>query len=437
MARRKGSSFNMKCAHLLKRIACVLFAVITLSVTACAGFSVDVSPTPTMPVETPTPTPIPTPTPTPIPTPTPTPEPMMAVKVIETCDFLVSPENGADKVTGARRLSIDTLALLIAEEGSYYKVQYAKLTGYILKEFAEISGQASEELMGLKLPEFPEDKAMTAEERTTTELSYLRVYPYTDSERVAECPEIPRGSDVTVIAVAGSFYKVTYNNCTGYITKSSFNEHTDSDGSGGSQTYSAPTGPKNAGYVRQGYLWAKSRRADTRGFIAIPGTNISYPIMLDPSAQNFYHSHTWLGKPSSRGAIYLYREPNAKLIHVIGHNSRNSGTMFHQLHSIQNSLKKNPGGNKTVYMYLAGKTTWKIWAFYETPADEPASTLTNIVNTLNPTQSWIDSQLARSEADLGVGATAGNQLAVLITCGDRYDSFTAQSRLYIFLKAVG
>ena len=159
--------------------------------------------------------------------------------------------------------------------------------------------------------------------------------------------------------------------------------------------------------------------------------------MLDPSAQNFYHSHTWLGKPSSRGAIYLYREPNAKLIHVIGHNSRNSGTMFHQLHSIQNSLKKNPGGNKTVYMYLAGKTTWKIWAFYETPADEPASTLTNIVNTLNPTQSWIDSQLARSEADLGVGATAGNQLAVLITCGDRYDSFTAQSRLYIFLKAVG
>ena len=119
----------MKCAHLLKRIACVLFAVITLSVTACAGVSVDVSPTPTMPVETPTPTPIPTPTPTPIPTPTPTPEPMMAVKVIETCDFLVSPENGADKVTGARRLSIDTLALLIAEEDSYYKVQYAKLTG--------------------------------------------------------------------------------------------------------------------------------------------------------------------------------------------------------------------------------------------------------------------------------------------------------------------
>lgn len=425
----------------MKRVLCIIMILAALFAAGCEtidGAADSPEPLTTQtPVEMPAPTP--TPTPTPAPTPTPTPEPALYVKVLEACDFLVEPDAAAERTVGARRLPKDAEALLIGEVGEFYEVEYAKLRGYIEAEHAEIAGIATEIHLGTAHPEYPETQASTPQVRAVTELSYLRVYPYAASERVAGCLEIPRGAEVTVIGSAGSFYHVEYGEYSGYITGTSFDESTGggSTGGGSGEYYAPPSGAFSAAYVRQGYLWAKSRRDDTRGYIAVPGTNIAYPIMYDPSGQVYYHNHTWLGESSTRGSIYLYREPTAKLIHVIGHNSRNSQTMFHHLHTVQNRLKSNPSGNKTVYMYLNGRTTWQIWAFYETPADEPASTLTQIVNTLNPSQEWIDYQLSRSEASLGVSVSAGEQLAVLITCGDRYDSFTAQSRLYVFLKALG
>ena len=78
---------------------------------------------------------------------------------------------------------------------------------------------------------------------------------------------------------------------------------------------------------------------------------------------------------------------------------------------------------------------------YEVKANEPISTLRNNWSALSGSgkasvQSWIDGQIKRSQLNFGVDVTASDQLMTLITCGTNYDSATANSRLFVFLKNV-
>jgi hypothetical protein len=52
-------------------------------------------------------------------------------------------------------------------------------------------------------------------------------------------------------------------------------------------------------------------------------------------------------------------------------------------------------------------------------------------------EEWIKIQTTRSEKKLDVAVTPEDTFLTILTCGDEHDSATAQSRLYIFLKAVG
>jgi len=69
---------------------------------------------------------------------------------------------------------------------------------------------------------------------------------------------------------------------------------------------------------------------DVVGWIAIPGTMLSYPL-LQTSDNQFYLSHNWKREPSSGGAVYLESTSDAGLgaFHTLayGHRMRN-GTMF-------------------------------------------------------------------------------------------------------------
>lgn len=72
---------------------------------------------------------------------------------------------------------------------------------------------------------------------------------------------------------------------------------------------------------------------DTAGWIAIPGTEISYPL-VQGSDNDYYLSHTWDRANSSCGAIFLDCAASRDLsdFHtlVYGHRMRN-GTMFSAL----------------------------------------------------------------------------------------------------------
>ncbi len=220
---------------------------------------------------------------------------------------------------------------------------------------------------------------------------------------------------------------------------------------GASASPGASTSPAPSGSAPKSYSEAKKINSDTVGWIKVPGTNIDYPIMYDKSGKWFYNTHDINKKSTDAGSIYTYYGDVTRNIIISGHNMRQSGTMFHELHKVQNNKSSlTTKSNRTFSIKLPGfkawnegaQSKWEVFALYETKDSEPKSTLNYNIHPLSnksksEVEEWIAKQKSRSEVKLDVSATADDIFMTLITCGDNYDNSTAQSRLYIFLKAVG
>lgn len=177
---------------------------------------------------------------------------------------------------------------------------------------------------------------------------------------------------------------------------------------------------------------------DQIGWITIPDTNIDYPIMY--GEDYFYHYHDENGNSSEAGSIYAYYNALCRNNVIAGHNARESGTRFHELHLLQDRVHAESVNGKAVrnydiYCSLFGLETWRIFAMYETSADESPKTLRYNIdyNCNNSVTEWITTQIERSEVDFGHQPHKQNRFLTLETCGDEYDGEDAQSRLYLFL----
>lgn len=179
---------------------------------------------------------------------------------------------------------------------------------------------------------------------------------------------------------------------------------------------------------------------DVYGWIKVPNTNINYPLMYDKDF--YYNTHDIYKKKVDTGSIYLYYKIPTRNIIIAGHNMRVSGTMFHELHVLQdNKDKLKTRDNRIFEIEVFGRKKWEVFAVYETKDNEPEQTQTNNIKHLSEAsesevQTWINTQKSRSEIDLGVSVSPTDNLMTLITCGDNYDYMTAQSRLYFFLKCI-
>lgn len=192
---------------------------------------------------------------------------------------------------------------------------------------------------------------------------------------------------------------------------------------------------------------AKRKNTDALGYIKIKGTNISYPIMYDFNW--YYNDHDIDRNEVVRGSIYFYWGKNNRNIVITGHNSRTSGTMFHELHKIQDDKAKLATyKNRLWQINTYGETGyWEVWALYEEPAFRDASQSSQYYNTNFPgtfnslteqeRREWIDYQLARSELNYSVGVTTEDRFMTLLTCGDDHQDSAKGARLYIFLRWVG
>ena len=192
---------------------------------------------------------------------------------------------------------------------------------------------------------------------------------------------------------------------------------------------------------------AKKLNSDAVGWIKVPNTNIDYPILYDKGGKFYYLDHDIYKNSSTAGSIVsFYGAPTHNTI-ITGHNSRQSGTMLHELHKLQNNKSSlTTKANRTFTVTFGDYSKWEVWALYETNDNEPASTLKNNTHPFRTSSGswsekeitdWIAKQKSRSEIDLGVSVTADDVILTLYTCGDDYDYSTAQSRLYFFLKAIG
>ena len=203
---------------------------------------------------------------------------------------------------------------------------------------------------------------------------------------------------------------------------------------------------------------AKKKNGDTVGWVRVPNTNIDYPILY--GANWFYATHD-INRAHSYNGVYAFSNYLTKNIVVFGHNLRGSQTGFHQLHHLLDSAlgyskcryssghtfpaglgswyKTGSGNTWTIPIF--GKTHWQVFAMYKTEANEPYSTLNNnwslnAVGSYGSIQNWINAQISRSSINFGVKVSESDQILTLITCGTNYDSASANSRLFVFLKNV-
>ena len=120
----------------------------------------------------------------------------------------------------------------------------------------------------------------------------------------------------------------------------------------------------------------QAQNPDTVGWIEIPGTGISYPLMqADDNA--YYLNHTFSGKVNSAGSIFMEQLNSSDFtdLHTIiyGHNMKN-GSMFAGLknYSSPSYLVSHP----TVYLDLAdGTHAYQIFSVYEAAADSDSYTI--------------------------------------------------------------
>ncbi|MBO6060861.1 MAG: class B sortase, partial [Clostridia bacterium] len=192
---------------------------------------------------------------------------------------------------------------------------------------------------------------------------------------------------------------------------------------------------------------AKRKNSDAEGYITIRDTNISYPIMYDFNW--YYNDHDIDRNEIVRGSIYFYwGEPNGNIV-ITGHNSRTSGTMFHQLHKVQNNKSSLKTYRDRVWAINTYGATgyWEVWSLYEEPAFSDPSKSSQYFNTCFPgryeskteqeKQEWIDYQQRKSELGYTVNVTTKDRFMTLLTCGDSHADSAKGSRLYIFLRWVG
>ena len=213
----------------------------------------------------------------------------------------------------------------------------------------------------------------------------------------------------------------------------------------------ASTSPTPGGAAApKSYSEAKAINSDVIGWIKVPGTNIDYPVLYDDPSDGvwFYNNHDIYKKSTGNpgaGSIYTYYDVLTRNVIVTGHNMRQSGTMLHELHKLQdNKSSLKTKANRTFSIRLFGFTKWEVFALYETKDSEPSSTIKYNIKHLSSSdnsnkkeiEDWIAKQKSRSEIDLGVSVSADDFLMTIITCGDNYDYSEAQSRLYYFLRAV-
>jgi len=222
---------------------------------------------------------------------------------------------------------------------------------------------------------------------------------------------------------------------------------------------------KNASELNANYNTAYGENDDTIGYITLDKTNIAYPIMVDYNGKWYYNDHTFEKKSSESASIYAYYYNYQQNNVVTGHNSRPSGSMFHQLHHIQ---EFNLGESNCVHEKHCGKelvdlpnlnnyaervwtvnlygveTRYEIFAMYETKAGcDISETLYDNVwwGDLRPSdkagvQKWIDKQLSLSEMQFDTTVTTEDTFLTIFTCGNEHSDASKNARLYFFLKRV-
>ncbi len=159
----------------------------------------------------------------------------------------------------------------------------------------------------------------------------------------------------------------------------------------------------------------KAQNSDTVGWIQIPNTEISYPLM-HTSDDSYYLNHTFSKKLNSAGSIFMETLNSADFsdLHTIiyGHNMKN-GSMFAGLknYSSASYLVAHPN----VYIDLEdGTHAYQIFSVYEAEADSDSYTIGFAPDEVY--EEYLKKIKDRSLYDTSVSVTKEDSVITLSTC---------------------
>lgn len=167
----------------------------------------------------------------------------------------------------------------------------------------------------------------------------------------------------------------------------------------------------------------QAENPDTIGWIEIPGTGISYPLMQTED-NAYYLNHTFSGKVNSSGSIFMETLNSSDFsdLHTIiyGHNMKN-GSMFAGLKNYESPsyLVSHPN----IYIDLAdGTHCYQIFSVCEVKADSDSYTIGFAPD--EQYESFLQTLKSRSAYDTGVTVSREDSIITLSTCTkqgeDRY-----------------
>lgn len=155
--------------------------------------------------------------------------------------------------------------------------------------------------------------------------------------------------------------------------------------------------------------------SDILGWITIPDTELSYPILAGRDNQ-YYLNHTWSGERNAAGAIFLEKECASDFsdfnVIIYGHRMHNN-MMFGTLRFYEDMAfwTEHP----CVYLVSgAGVARYDIFAAYEAGVRDPTYRLN--LEKEEDKQEFLDFCLSSSVLDTGVVPTTSDQILTLSTC---------------------
>ena len=162
----------------------------------------------------------------------------------------------------------------------------------------------------------------------------------------------------------------------------------------------------------------KAENPDFIGWIYIPGTDVSYP-MVQAADNNYYLRRTFEGEPNNAGCIFMdyliEKGLDAKNPIIYGHNRRD-GSMFASLKRFQ----KKSFFEKYRYIYIfttEGDRVYEVFSVYVTMPD--SDTYTYGFGSDESFLAYIDKVKSQSVYDTGVEVLAQDSILTLSTCTNR------------------
>lgn len=361
--------------------------------------------------------------------------------------------SGATKIRNAKGLTFT----ILGESGDYYYASYNGTTGFVRKRDFTLSsgttgatgtnGTTGTTGAAASYTKYDKAKAATSNDRTI----YMRVNPDKSSakENVVVKVTNARGAAFSLLGENGDWYYAQYilNGTTynGFVRKQDFTVNDGTPIQGATATSTSTSGATSKGTGASSEKW---------GTFTVPGadTYTIYGNYTNKAGTLYYYDYSNI---KSYKYLHTTTAKGSQIACIMGHNMRESRTMFHNLHHIQNAIlgvSKCEGCGKscgdynttTISASFDGYSKWDIMCFYEIPKGASTSILSHNARPWNTsTQSYINYQLnyAKTSGYKGwvnpsVSYSANGKYMMLITCGDKYESGSnATSKLYMLLKA--